>query len=328
MSLREPHASGVAALAAVSLLMVLAFARSQQGRDASPDAGAVVHPLPPPPQSPSCPSDMALIPAGEFLMGSPDGQGNTDEHPQHRVRFAQPFCIDRTEVSVSAYRACVNDGGHCTAPNPFRDARHDNDYFCNWDRPGADDHPVNCVDWMQAKAFCEWSGHTDGARRLPREAEWEYAVRGSANRIYPWGNDGLDGTRANLCGDECVQYARDHGFRNWTQLAGWHDEYGATAPVTAFSMTGATPEGVLNLAGNVWEWVDDVYASDAYLHHDSAGFYARDASTPSQTTELRVYRGGGWYNIDASRARAAVRDWVEPTVRYSALGVRCARGVR
>ena len=82
------------------------------------------------------------------------------------------------------------------------------------------------------------------------------------------------------------------------------------------------------MAGNVWEWVDDVYASNAYLHHDGEGFYARDASVPSQSTESRVNRGGGWFIDNASVARAAYRYWYDPTHRDFVLGFRCARGVR
>lgn len=88
---------------------------------------------------------------------------------------------------------------------------------------------------------------------------------------------------------------------------------------------GATPEGVLNLAGNVWEWVEDVYASDAYAHHDGAGFFARGA--PDASTEYRVIRGGGWGSDRASVARSADRDRGVPTYRYIDVGVRCARGV-
>lgn len=322
---------GVVALAAWGLPKL-----SGTQSTSSPDAAAVVAPPqappPPPPPPPTCPSDMVLIPAGEFLMGSSDGQGESDEHPQHRVRFAQPFCMERTEVSVASYRACVAAGACEPAPVTVdwpgistADRRYSR--FCNGDQAGRLDHPMNCVNWSQSKRYCEWSGHESGARRLPREAEWEYAARGSVNRTYPWGEAAPDGTRTNLCGDECRRLLRSTLGGDFTVIAGWHDEYGATAPVTAFA-SGVTPEGLLNMAGNVWEWVDDVYAPDAYLHQDAEGFYARDASVPSQSTELRVYRGGGWYRYSASVARAANRDWHVPSIRSDVLGFRCARGAR
>ncbi len=330
--------AGVVGLLGVVALAAWGLQRSQRTQPTqSPDAGALVvppqAPPPPPPPPPTCPSDMVLIPAGEFLMGSPDGQGDSDEHPQHRVRFAQPFCMERTEVSVASYRACVAAGACEPAPVTVdwpgisaADRRYSR--FCNGEQADRLDHPMNCVNWSQSKRYCEWSGHESGARRLPREAEWEYAARGSANRTYPWGEAAPDGTRTNLCGDECRRLLRSTMGGDFTVISGWHDDYGATAPVTAFS-AGATPEGLLNMAGNVWEWVDDVYASDAYLHHDAEGFYARDASVPSQSTESRVFRGGGWYSDYASVARAAVRYRYAPTDRdYGVLGFRCARGVR
>lgn len=337
----KPIAASVVGFAAVVVLATracrgsqpVAVARAELSTSVSIDSAAVLAPptSSPPPPAPRCPSDMSLIPAGQFVMGSPDGRGRGNEHPLHRVQFAQPFCVDRAEVSVASYRACVNDGNYCSAPNAPHDTPNNYDYFCNWGRSDAEDHPVNCVDWMQAKVFCEWSGHLEGARRLPREAEWEYAARGTGNngawRTYPWLTEVLDEAHANLCGHECWQYARDHGFTSWSQIPGWDDGYHATAPVSSFA-EGATPEGLLNMVGNVWEWVDDEYAPDAYARHDSGGHFLPVASETSRRAVPRVNRGGGWFNFDVVWGRASLRDKDLPTFRHSGLGFRCAREAR
>ncbi len=139
---------------------------------------AVVDAAPPPLR---CPEDMVLIPAGRFWMGTEGDGGNADERPRHEVRL-EAFCIDRMEVTVARYRACVQ-AGVCTAATTVNwecidGAGHRTyDRYCNARYADRDDHPMNCIDWSQAKTFCEWTGHTEGARRLLREAEWENAVR-------------------------------------------------------------------------------------------------------------------------------------------------------
>ena len=117
--------------------------------------------------------DMVFVPAGEFTMGSPDGQGDNDEHPQHTV-YLNAFYIDKTEVTAAQYQRCV-EAGACSAP--------DTGGYCTYGAAGKSDHPVNCVDWNQAVAFCRWAG-----KRLPTEAEWEKAARGTDGRVYPWGD--------------------------------------------------------------------------------------------------------------------------------------------
>ncbi|MBK6534033.1 MAG: SUMF1/EgtB/PvdO family nonheme iron enzyme [Deltaproteobacteria bacterium] len=121
-----------------------------------------------PAMSSSCPAGMQLVPAGMFQMGS--SSGNADTRPPHAVRL-RAFCMDETEVTVAAYRGCPT----CAAPGTGA--------ACTWGVTGRENHPVNCVSWFQADAYCQALG-----KRLPTEAEWEYAARGPEGRVYPWGN--------------------------------------------------------------------------------------------------------------------------------------------
>lgn len=264
----------------------------------------------------TCPRDMIVIPAGEFRMGSADVEGEIDEHPLHRVRFPLSYCLERTEVSVASYRECVT-AGVCTAPDLFNPRREHDSYFCNWERVGAENHPANCVDWWQAIRFCRWIGHDGGARRLPTEAEWEFAARSSENRLYPWGDEPPSETRANLCGSECLP-------QGVVTIPRWRDRYASTATVTEF-LAGATPSGVLNLAGNVAEWVQDQYFVDAYSHVDGNGFLSGDSSDTSGDAGRRVTRGGDWQLGASTAIRATRRSSAAPGTRSATLGFRCAR---
>ena len=181
-----------------------------------------------------CPEDMVLIRGGTFQMGSPDGERDSepDEHPQHAVTLPS-FCVDRTEASVASWQACVAGGGCDAAPTTVNwpgvaGADHQAwDRFCNGRHLDRVTEPINCIDWLQARRYCAWSGHPGGTRRLLREAEWEFAARGTRSRGYPWGNEAPDGTRANLCGEECEAYARSSGVSSWGKIAHWRDAYGA-----------------------------------------------------------------------------------------------------
>jgi formylglycine-generating enzyme required for sulfatase activity len=245
---------------------------------------------------------MVHVPAGSFVMGSPDGSGATDEHPQHKVTLSG-YCIDTTEVTVLAWAKCAALGSCPLAPTTYRtDAEPDGKpgANCNGNRDDRQTHPINCVDWNQAKTYCEWAN-----KRLPTEAEWEYAAKGSDGRAYPWGNDAPSAKRLNACGGECAKklYADSDGFK-------------ATAPVGSFP-DGASPFGALDMAGNVWEWTADGY-----------GKYSADAvtnPTGNPDGKARVFRGGGWDNADAKDVRATARHSHTPEWRLTNLGFRCAR---
>jgi len=186
-----------------------------------------------------CAANQVPIPGGTFWMGDPDYA-----KPIHKVTLS-PFCIDKTEVTVAGYRACVQDGG-CPPPSAtvdWKDIKPEEKTkwspYCTWGKRKLDEHPINCVDWNQATTFCEWAGG-----RLPSEAEWEYAARGKDGRLYPWGNTWDDSA-----------VPAPHKGRDLPP-----------APVVGEHPKGASPFGVEDLVGNVWQWTDE-YVDD----HTRAG---------------------------------------------------------
>jgi len=235
-----------------------------------------------------CSSNQVAIPGGTFWMGSEDGQD--DEKPAHRVILSS-YCMDKTEVTVAAYRACVQ-AGECELKEYSQ--------LCNWGEADLEQHPLNCVDWNQAATYCAWKGG-----RLPTEAEWEFAARGSDGRRYPWGDEP---PTAQLCWN---------GKENDLGTGNRHD---GTCPVGQYP-SGASPFGVLDMAGNVWEWTADSYGS-----------YPKDAQrNPSRSgpdASPRVFRGGGWFSDAPSAVRAANRFGIGPGYNNNDLGFRCARGAQ
>jgi len=222
---------------------------------------------------------MAQVPAGPFLRGSRAGEGEPDERPRRRIHL-DAFLVDRTEVTVEQYRRCV-EAGQCTSPAGGPG--------CNWARGERSSHPVNCVDWSQAVAHCAWAG-----KRLPTEAEWEKAARGTTGATYPWG-EAAPGCRLAVMG-------------------------GCGASGTSPAGSREPCDGVHDMAGNVWEWVSDRYQQGHYRIGPN-----RDPGGPT-TGESRVARGGGWQD-DARDLRAARRDHALPHYQHVDLGFRCAQGI-
>ena len=235
--------------------------------------------------------EIVYVPAGTFMMGSKDGDGN--EQPVHEVSL-DAYWIDKYEVSNAQYARCVAVG-ECDPPHSNRSYTRSS-YYGN---SVYDDYPVIYVSWYDAEDYCTWAGG-----RLLIEAEWEYAARGSEGRVYPWGDE-FDGTKANYCEESCPSEYKDSSF---------NDGYEDTAPVNSY-LDGASFYGALNQAGNVWEWVNDWYAS-----------YSNEVvSNPSgpPSGEYRVIRGGSWGGIEGDM-RAAYRGGIYPDFTNHYYGVRCA----
>jgi formylglycine-generating enzyme required for sulfatase activity len=233
---------------------------------------------------PECPEGMVWIPGGTFRMGSEDG--DDDEKPVHPVTVAG-FCLDRTEVTVAAYAACVKQGKCSDA-----DLKG---ISCNYQVDGKGAHPMNCVDWTQADAYCKGAGN-----RLPAEEEWEYAARGGdAQRTYPWGDE-PPGNQACWDGE-----GNDLGKGNRE----------STCEVGKYPR-GDSRWGVHDLAGNVWEWT-----SSRYCPYPKEGVNAC-------TDGLRVLRGASWNIVGASYLRAASRYGSAPANRVGSVGFRCAKTAR
>ena len=237
-----------------------------------------------------------LIPAGPFQMGcdnnNPTEPCRPDERPLHTVNL-DAYYIDKYEVTTARYKACV-DAGRCRTPRT-RTSETRPFYYGN---PTYADYPVLHVSWSDAGRFCAWEG-----KRLPTEAEWEKAARGSSDtRKYPWGDSPLNCALGNF--DVVVGSARVPCI-------------GDTARVGLYP-GGASPYGVMDMAGNVREWVNDWYAIDYYRESP-----ANNPQGPATGT-TRVLRGGSWGNhFDYMRvARRVTRDPLRSNQHY---GFRCVR---
>lgn len=209
---------------------------------------------------------MVAVPGGKLTLGKTKVEATV-----------APHCYDRLEVTVTAYKACV-DAGKCTAAHGADDDDHK---LCNWGRKGFETHPINCVNHAQATAYCAFR-----AARLPTEAEFEWSARGYERAsIYPWGDEKIE--------------ARACWIGPGTSLPEEHD---GTCEAGAFP-SGANPKGILDLAGNVWEWT----------------------STPAGKPGFFIDRGGGFLNAVASRLLATDRNEVKEAQQSTSLGFRCVK---
>jgi formylglycine-generating enzyme required for sulfatase activity len=231
------------------------------------------------------PPGMVLVPAGAFTMGS---EIWTNEQPVRSVTL-DAFWIDETEVTVAEYAACVSSGA-CDLPPEVASY--------NYGVAGREEHPINGVDWYDADVYCRWVD--GGLRRLPTEAEWEKAARGTGASSFPWGNTEADCARAIMADDAGVA--------------------GCGAGTTALVGTksfGASPYGALDMAGNVQEWVGDWYGPyDEGATHDPTG---------PAVGRHRVLRGGDWDDVDPNELRAASRNLEDPADHNDTVGFRCVR---
>ena len=226
------------------------------------------------------------VPSGDFVMGSANGRPN--EAPPHTV-FLDEFWIDKTEVSNAMYAECVANGA-CVPPSPTNSVTRDS-YYGN---PAYDNHPVIYVSWHDAQNYCSWAG-----RRLPTEAEWEKAARGIDNRTSPWGEQEGNCSLGNFFVDAYCT--------------------GDTVEVGSYP-SGASPYGVLDMGGNVWEWTADWY--DGYYYGVSP---SRNPMGPDTDEGYgKSLRGGSWFTA-FGYARVSARIHESTTTRGKDEGIRCVR---
>jgi formylglycine-generating enzyme required for sulfatase activity len=244
------------------------------------------------------PEGMVRVPQGAFTMGTDEIDENDrasefgiikkwfeDEHPEHRVSLSA-FFIDQHEITNAQYRAFVQQTGRRLPP----------DWNGGAYPPGLDQHPVVYVSWHDANAYCQWAG-----KRLPTEAEWEKAARGSDGLMYPWGND-FDAARANI-----------------------NNQVGHSTVVGQFP-EGKSPYGAHDMAGNVWEWTADWYGPYPGNAVESEKFGQR----------FKILRGDSWAGlghyspeeeneIKAHFSRASYRFFMDPNGVVNDAGFRCAQ---
>lgn len=233
---------------------------------------------------------MVVIPSGEFPMGVPfgDRDGGRDEYPRHDV-FVDTFYMDQFEVTNGRYLEFVKATGHRVPQNPTNPTR--NLWQGDAITDSLVDRPVINVDWYDAEAYCKWAG-----KRLPTEAEWEKAAKGTSDRRFPWGN--VEPTAKHL---------------NFNQR--WIGEK-TLMPVGSYE-AGKSPFGVYDIVGNVWEWVNDWYDPRYYEKSPAKNPQGPDTGT------MKIIRGAGWQN-ETPAVRIFTRVNSDPTVRNESTGFRCA----
>ena len=292
----------------------------------------------------------ALIPAGEFTMGSDESaeslaksypqyerkrlQDLSDEGPAHKVSISRAFYLGQHEVTVGQFRRFLEasgyqpesiadgTGGYGYNPDydPARSARGDafegRDQKYSWRNPGfqqGDDHPVVNITWNDAVAMCKWLSKTEGKTyRLPTEAEWEYAARAGTKTHYYTGDDPQSLLKAANVFDA-------DSAKNWSKWAAYalagHDGYAFTSPVGSFM---PNAYGLYDIHGNAWEWTADWHDDHYYANSPR-----KDPQGPA-TGNVRVRRGGSWHTW-SFYARSSYRNWNAPDTRYTLVGMRLLR---
>lgn len=241
------------------------------------------------------PKGMILIPASEFIMGADSEETNANQKPTHQV-YLDAFYIDKHEVTNAQFEAFIVDGGYQNRKlwaaagwnfiqkHQIKAPLHHGQNSVSME-PG---HPVIGVSWYEAHAYATWVG-----KRLPTEAEWEKAARGTDERIYPWGNE--------------MDFSRFNYFPHHEKIL----EIGSFPG-------GASPYGVLDMAGSVWEWCADWYREDYYLQSPRKNPQGPDGG------EHRALRGGGWDSIRL-QLQTFYRYYDKADRRAYNIGFRCVQ---
>ncbi|MCH9699357.1 MAG: SUMF1/EgtB/PvdO family nonheme iron enzyme [Gammaproteobacteria bacterium] len=242
--------------------------------------------------------EMVVIPAGSFMMGSPETEKDrdSDEGLQHRIEISKPFALSRYEVTVEQFKSYVTAAKPdietgCRSYKSGTWKKADN---ASWQNPGFSQntkHPVLCVNWNDVQDYINWLNQQTSANnyRLPTEAEWEYAARAGSKQARPWGESS----------DQACSYANvadtkaGKTFTNWT-VHNCNDGYTYTAPVGSFKLN---QFGLADMMGNALEWVQDCY-HDSYQDKPMRD----DSAWESGDCEFRVLRGGSWVRLPGERA--------------------------
>jgi formylglycine-generating enzyme required for sulfatase activity len=239
------------------------------------------------------PKDMVLVSPGFFIMGS--NRSLKDEAPEHRV-YLDSYWIDKYEVSAGKFAEFLNTVDNVKGyylDNKFGTLYYDSRFH---PRPGLENYPINNITWKAADAYCKW-----GKNRLPTEAEWEKAARGTSAQAYPWGNISPSNTLARY-------------FQTWTK----EEKHNVMVPVQALA-EGQSPYGLHNMAGNVKEWVDDWYDREYYNEQSE---YANPRGPIGG--EFKVVRGGSWRDLKGF-IYSTFRNSGNPNSRMDDYGFRCAK---
>ena len=237
--------------------------------------------------------DFVRIPAGSFLMGSPEVEEGrlADEGPQHRVTISQPFYMGKYEVTNAQFRRF--------AP------KHNSRWYMEYDKKFSlndDNQPAVMIHWKHTEWFCNWLNERIDNKfvaRLPSEAEWEYAARGGDGRLYPWGNEWPPPKGAGNFADATAQ---EKLGKYWAVVPKYNDGYHVTAPVGSFK---PNPYGLYDMGGNAWEWCLDTWHRD-YTSAPVDGS-AWDPDFIFEKKRLMPMRGGGWHSFRQSVLRSAYR---------------------
>ncbi|MCY2952401.1 MAG: formylglycine-generating enzyme family protein [Planctomycetota bacterium] len=287
---------------------------------------------------------LVQIPAGKFLMGSPDEEKKAavkeavaagiseaqaskafEDETEHEVTISKPFYMGITHVTVDQFAAFVKDSGYKTEAEKdwgaigfeIKDGKLDFKRVdgCSWRNPSFDqkgDHPVVQVSWNDAKAFCDWLSKKSGKTVvLPTEAQWEYACRAGTKTAYPWGDNRDDGKGCANCSDQSLKKKIPNHQKGWAFFS-WDDGFVFTSPVASFK---ANAFGLYDMNGNAWQWCQDRY-----------GDYEKGAATDptgANTGALRVLRGGSWH-LNPGFCRSAYRIGDDPVNRIGGIGFRVA----
>ncbi len=316
---------GIAALAAAAALLLGGKHGDGEPKNTATNAPAAVVASPvasavassAAPAAVTCPAEMVQIPAGQFFMGSELKDAADNEKPPHNVSV-DSVCMDLYEVSAKKYKACSDEGKCRRAPTevewPKITASERETYspLCTGSDPEKLDHPITCVTWTMADTYCKAND-----KRLPTEAEWEFATRGPDGRVYPWGDDAPTAQHLNACDAQCVAWAKKHKVE-LKQLGSGDDGFATTAPVGSFP-AGRSRFGPYDVVGNVWEWVADWYG-------DYKPDAAKNPMGPDKG-ERKVIRGGAW--------NGGFEAWLHPSFRYAqvpnaqshGIGFRCVTSI-